>query len=290
MKQVVTYAQNREDIIIDWFFKDRKTGFYIDIGAGNPDIDTVTKLFYNKGWNGINVEPIDHIYRYINKRRKRDINLNIGVSNKSGKLSFREYGTDGLSTFSNEMKEDYLDHPDNVTSKFIDYQVDVVTLSQIFKEHAKSIRVQFLKVDVEGYEYEVLAGNDWKKNRPELLCIEANHVKHDWRPILLENEYVKAHHDGLNEYYVAAESSLPKVFDHVAAIINREPIIHYKTKQSIDEYQTIIQHKENHVKELETALVDVQQQLEKIKTLRSHIAETGRSRLKRLSSGNNHEE
>jgi FkbM family methyltransferase len=288
--RTITYAQNREDIIIDWFFKDRERGFYIDVGAGNPDIDTVTKLFYDKDWRGINIEPIGHIYKYITKRRKRDINLNLGISNKLGKLSFREYATDGLSTFSTEMKDDYIDNPSNITNTYIDYDVQVVTLKEIFAEHVESQPVQLLKVDVEGYEYEVLNGNDWKKYRPELLCIEANHVKHDWRPMLLKNKYIKAYHDGLNEYYVAAESTIPKSLDYVAAIINREPIVHYKTQQQINEYLTIIKHKDNHVKELEKALAETRDQLEKIKTIRSHLVESGKSRVKRLSNRNANEQ
>lgn len=280
MKKPVTYAQNREDIVIDWFFKDRNDGFYIDVGAGNPDIDSVTKLFYLKGWRGINVEPISHIHRYISRRRTKDINLNIGLSDKTGKLTFREYGTNGFSTFSSKMKDDYASHPDATTDNYLDYEVDVITLKEVFESYTKGITVQFLKVDVEGYEYEVLKGNDWTKYRPELLCVEANHIMNDWRPLLLKNSYIKAHHDGLNDYYVAAESSIPKSFDYVEGIIYREPIVHYKIQEEIREYIKTIQHKDNHVKELEFALTETQKSLERIRSLRAHVIVAGKRKLK----------
>ena len=86
---LVSYAQNREDIIINSFFPDIKEGFYVDIGANDPDDDSVTKIFYQKGWKGLNVEPSPKLYSKLVKNRTRDINVNVGASNKEAKLQFR---------------------------------------------------------------------------------------------------------------------------------------------------------------------------------------------------------
>src|SRR4051812_9289860 len=102
MKELISYAQNREDIILNAFFKDIKDGFYIDVGANDPVHESVTKLFYLKGWRGINIEPSENLHRRLLADRPRDINLKLGVSDHDGELKFREYLLgDGLSTFSN---------------------------------------------------------------------------------------------------------------------------------------------------------------------------------------------
>ncbi len=69
----ISYAQNREDIIIDAFFKGKSSGFYVDVGANHPVVDSVTKLFYQKGWNGINIEPNPRMASLLIADRPRDI-------------------------------------------------------------------------------------------------------------------------------------------------------------------------------------------------------------------------
>ena len=54
---IVSHAQNFEDVILNRALEDVESGFYIDIGANDPDIDSVTRYFYEKGWSGIKIEP-----------------------------------------------------------------------------------------------------------------------------------------------------------------------------------------------------------------------------------------
>ena len=84
---LVSYAQNREDIILDGFFKNENQGFYVDIGAYDPDIDSVTRYFYNKGWRGINIEPQQERLDLFLSKRPDDLNICAGISNKNTKLS-----------------------------------------------------------------------------------------------------------------------------------------------------------------------------------------------------------
>lgn len=206
MKPFVYYGQNREDLILWAFFKDQEKGFYVDVGAHHPVDDSVTKLFYLKGWRGINVEPQIEQFKLLNNDRKEDINLNIGISDSPGELKLRSYESSGLSTFSEVQKDELSGRIDDPgTSRYKEYSVKVDTLKNIFKKH-KVKKIHFMKVDVEGYEYNVLKGNDWSVFRPEVLCIEADHVHKDWRPILEASNYVFAFFDGLNEYYVSKES------------------------------------------------------------------------------------
>ncbi len=95
-----SYSQNGEDYEIEFLLNNKKNGFYIDVGAINPIRFNNTKRFYQKGWTGINIEPNPKKIPLFLKERKRDINLNIGISEKEGILEFYEFFPDTLSTFS----------------------------------------------------------------------------------------------------------------------------------------------------------------------------------------------
>lgn len=202
MKQEVkiSYAQNREDIILEALVGDRRAGFYVDIGANDPHKDSVTKRFYLKGWHGLNIEPNKLLWERLEFDRPRDVNLQIGAGDQNGKKIYREYpGGNGLSTFSEDMK---LENEQAYTGDYNDYEVEVKKLTTVFSEqHVESI--DFMKIDVEGYEWEVIKGNDWDIYRPSVLCIEANHTTRlqKWHSFFDENEYEFVFFDGINEYY-----------------------------------------------------------------------------------------
>jgi FkbM family methyltransferase len=219
---IVSYAQNREDVLLAAFFFKQEKGFYVDVGANDPEADSVTKYFYDRGWHGINIEPSPRLHAALSRARPNDLNLNVGVSDKKGKLSFREYAGHGLSTFSEDTKAELAAGDNPWVAEYRDYDVPVRRLDDILAE-AKVGEIDFMKIDVEGYEYEVINGNDWKKFRPRVLCIEANHVHHDWRKVLEKADYTKVFFDGLNEYYIDAKRPAPK-FEYVLGVIGR-PII-----------------------------------------------------------------
>jgi FkbM family methyltransferase len=206
MSRIVSYAQNREDIVIYRFFPELTNGTYIDVGANHPEHFSVTKLFYDLGWRGVNIEPIERLHALFVQQRPEDVNLNVALGSSVGTLDLREYvDGDGLSTLSHEMKAHYETNATIYTDAYRDTKVPVRTLESIFNDY-KLDSVQLLKIDVEGFEHEVLKGNNWSKYRPELVCIEANHITEDWRGILNQAEYSFVFFDGLNEYFLRNES------------------------------------------------------------------------------------
>lgn len=98
---MATYSQFYEDIILLWAFDDVEKGFYIDIGANDPDEMSVTKAFYLKGWNGINIEPQLDKYNSLLEKRQKDINLQIGVGKITGNATL--YLNGGCSTIHKEL-------------------------------------------------------------------------------------------------------------------------------------------------------------------------------------------
>lgn len=199
-KAFPSYAQFNEDVILFALLWDIEKGFYVDVGANYPVIDSVTKLFYEKGWNGINIEPIPALCDELREDRKRDINLPIGVGDESGEITFYENeNISGHSSFSKKEAEQ------TDATKIKQYKVPVRRLEDVFNEN-KVKTIHFLKIDVEGLEESVIKGNDWEKYRPLVVCIEANHRSSAWQDILIKNNYKFFINDGLNEYYLSEES------------------------------------------------------------------------------------
>ncbi|MBR4406043.1 MAG: FkbM family methyltransferase [Bacteroidaceae bacterium] len=193
-----SYAQDQEDIILNDILKGVENGFYIDIGANDPDVYSVTKLFYEKGWSGINVEPLLEPFHNLCQKRERDINLNIGIGNKHGIMHLH---LDGLgSTFSDEVVID------NHLEKKGTIPTEVWTLGELLNTYDPKI-VHFRKIDVEGYEKQVLEGMDWSY-RPWVFCMESTKpgtftpCYQEWEHILKRNDYVLKEAHGINRYYV----------------------------------------------------------------------------------------
>lgn len=220
---MISYAQNFEDVMLERVFKEQSTGFYIDVGAWDDVTDSVTKHFYEKGWHGINIEPIPVYFAKHQQSRERDINLNIALLDKPGNCTLFAIADTGLSTFD-------ANHADEHRAKgllVMDRQVEIQTLEAVCEEYVKDTPIDFLKVDTEGTELQVLQGGNWTRFRPRVLVIEATlplsqTTSHDkWEAFILERGYIFAYFDGLNRFYVRQEESdllknfscPPNVFD-----------------------------------------------------------------------------
>lgn len=258
---IVSYAQYNEDIILLALLHDVEKGLYVDVGANYPTRDSVTKLFYDKGWRGINIEPIARLHALLEKERPEDTNLKCGVSNQKGKATLREYiNIPGHSTFDSEQKAQ---HDSSIEYK--EYDTPLRTLEDIFSTYIKEKQIHFVKVDVEGFEYQVLDGNNWDKYRPEVLCVEANHMSQNWRPMLQEKKYKLFIEDGLNEYYIA-EESWSRTYDFAdrsvliasRALRRHQYVLLQNQEQQIVELQGECEQKEQRIQYLTSRLKSVE--------------------------------
>ena len=209
----VTYAQNFEDVMLRRALHDVDNGVYVDVGAQDPDVFSVTRTFYEQGWRGVNIDAVKTWYDACCRRRPEDTNVNVAISDQPGKLVFHEVEASGLSTANAELAQKYREGGFTV----IDVEVPMITLSELLTQYG--VRdIHFLKVDVEGEEVRVLAGMDFQKWRPWIVVIEATEpgspelVKCEWEPALLSAGYERVYFDGLNLYYLAKEHAHRKQY------------------------------------------------------------------------------
>jgi FkbM family methyltransferase len=196
----MNHCRHKEDEILDRLCGYRSTGFYIDVGANSPTIDSVTLHFYNKGWRGINIEPLqEHINDYL-VLRPEDINLCMACGEGEGVIDIyvEDFLTKGLST----AKQEY------ASENWAPRKVPVTTLTKVFTDHAADKVVDFLKIDVEGSETNVIKGMDWQKFTPLVVCVESVKpnttidMSAEWEPILIDNGYTLAATNLFNKFYV----------------------------------------------------------------------------------------
>ncbi len=219
----LSYSQNAEDVLLWRALGHIAHGFYLDVGANHPVEHSVTKAFYDAGWRGINIEPLPSYQSAFREQRLHDINLAIAAGATNGSIAlFDVPAVQGWASSDRSVAEAHRADGHAVT----ELTVPVRTLTSVCEQYVSG-PIHFLKVDVEGFEGEVLKGMDFARWRPWVLVIEAtlpnsrvsNHG--DWEHLVTGCNYQFAWFDGLNRYYVAAEhaqlaaalSVQPNVFD-----------------------------------------------------------------------------
>jgi FkbM family methyltransferase len=219
----ISYAQNNEDVLLWRALGHVRDGFYIDVGANDPVEHSVTKAFYDAGWRGINIEPLPAHIAAFDAQRPGDINLAVAAGSAAGTLTL--YDVPAVRGWASPEKS-VADLHRAEGHTVAELTVPVRTLSDVCAEHVRG-DVHFLKIDVEGFEGDVLRGMDFERWRPWVLVIEAtlpnsretNHAS--WEHLVTSRRYRYAWFDGLNRYYVAEEHAellasfgiQPNVFD-----------------------------------------------------------------------------
>jgi FkbM family methyltransferase len=250
-KPMISYAQNGEDVLLERLFGGQADGFYVDVGANDPTDLSLTRHFYDRGWRGINIEPVPDAYGRLCAERPRDTNLNVGVAARAGEMTFYELPDQStLSTFSAEQAALYRAEGRQVVER----PVRVLPLAEVFAAHVDR-PVDFLSVDVEGLEREVLAGGDWKRWRPRVVLLEATRpnttepTHQDWEPLLLEAGYRFAYFDGLNRFYVRAEE--PALLEGFRVPVNVcDNYVHYHYTRQVEALRERAADAERHMQQM----------------------------------------
>ena len=167
----ISYSQEGEDLILDRLFEDRKYGFFVDVGALHPQRFSNTYKFYQKGWKGINIDAMPGSMKLFKEIRPLDINLEIPIADHAGLLDYHIFNEPALNTLSKEIAEAH----SQVEGYFIKevIRLETNTLKAILDQYLPSGQmIDFLTIDAEGLDFQILKSNDWTKYRPNVVLIE----------------------------------------------------------------------------------------------------------------------
>ena len=220
-----SFSQYYEDFILYVMLFDIKNGFYIDVGAYDPDKVSVTKAFYLRGWNGINIEPLPKQIKIFEKERPNDINLQIVAGNDEGNVTLY---IDGMSS---TVQKKYAKRKENINIK-------MDKMSNICKQYVpKGKEVDFCKIDVEGNEREVLLGYDFTNYKPKVFCIESTvpltriPTHQLWEEILINNGYTFVYQRSVNRFYV--NNQFPDILERAKNITDYFKILNVTNTSKI---------------------------------------------------------
>ncbi len=163
-----SYSMYGEDTVINNFFKNKKKGFYVDVGCYHPLDGNNTQLLFQKGWEGINIDVNKLSIELFKVARQSDVNINTAVSNTKKKIKiFYRKKINMLNTSSKKIAKIHFRngyYESNINSNTLDYIIS--------KSKFKDKRIDFFNLDVEGNELNVLKSLNFKKHRPKLICVE----------------------------------------------------------------------------------------------------------------------
>ncbi|MBI3610812.1 MAG: FkbM family methyltransferase [Nitrospirae bacterium] len=200
-----SYAQNFEDVMLWRALKHIKQGFYVDVGAQHPIIDSVSLAFYEQGWRGVHIEPVPAYADLLREHRPDEVVIQTAIASKEGILTFYELPETGLSTADREIAYRHKEKGFRV-HEFI---VPSLTLSEALSPFSGR-EIHWLKIDVEGYERQVL--ESWGSEiKPWVVVIESTlpltqtESHQDWEHLILGMGYKFAYFDGLNRFFVSSK-------------------------------------------------------------------------------------
>jgi FkbM family methyltransferase len=203
----LSYAQNGEDILLWRALGSVEVGTYVDVGAADPVADSVTKVFYERGWSGVNVEPVPAFAAALEADRPRDRTYQCCAGAEAGTTTLHVVRDTGLST----QLDDQLDSIREQEYEVDDLEVEVRRLDELIADAGIDGPIHFLKVDVEGMERAVLEGIDLSVLRPWVIVVEATlpmsstPTYEGWEGLLTGRGYTFCLFDGLNRFYAAGE-------------------------------------------------------------------------------------
>jgi FkbM family methyltransferase len=179
--RVESYSQQGEDIILRILFEGVQRGFYVDVGAYHPFRYSNTYYFYKRGWHGINIDATPGAVKAFNRYRPRDINVEAAIAKGNREITLLIFKEGAVNTLSPELAE--LQSKQWARRVVSSKVVRTHTLSEILDRYkSPEQEIDFLSVDVEGYDLEVLQSSSWGRHVPKVVLCEDLAVK-DWEEV-----------------------------------------------------------------------------------------------------------
>ena len=275
---ITSYAQNFEDVMLWRALGHVPNGFYIDVGAQHPVVDSISRAFYEHGWRGLHVEATPAYANLLRQDRPDETVIQAAVDDKHGTITFFEIQETGISTGDADIAESHKARG----FKVLEITVPCITLFDIFS-HVESKDIHWLKIDVEGMEQKVLQSWGKSKAKPWIVIVESTlpltqiENQQSWENLLIDRGYSHVYFDGLNRYYLSPDQqqlttaflSGPNVFDGFTlhggasapfcAAINEK---HRQAEQTLQHQVALLnQEKADSIQHFDTALQKMSAQL-----------------------------
>lgn len=169
----ISFSQEGEDLVLHRLFGDKRNGFFIDIGAHHPYRFSNTYKFHLMGWKGINIDPLPGSMKLFDEKRPDDINLEIAILDTKGEdLKYFVFDEPALNTFDEvaAIKLNTETHY-KIQNKI---NVEIHRLDDILDKHLPiNQNIDFISIDVEGFDLNVIKSNNWLKYRPKYVICES---------------------------------------------------------------------------------------------------------------------
>lgn len=167
------YSSEGEDLILKRIFDNKTNGVYVDVGAHHPFRVSNTYLFYKMKWTGINIDPMPGSKALFDRYRPQDVNLEMGVSATRQHLTYHIFNEPALNTFSQDKVDEYTQDPKYQVIN--EKKIETWPLADILDNYLPQGRsIDFLTIDAEGLDMDVLRSNNWQKYRPAYILVESN--------------------------------------------------------------------------------------------------------------------
>jgi FkbM family methyltransferase len=275
----ISFAQNLEDVVLWRALGDVAAGTYVDVGAADPTIDSVTRAFYERGWSGLNVEPVPEYVDRLRAARPRDVTIDACAGDGPGRADLAAVAGTGLSTLVASVRSEI--EADGYGVETLEVRVD--NLDALLVEAGFEGRdIHFMKIDVEGFEGEVIKGIDLRRWHPWVLVVEATHPRtgrptHEtWEPVVLESGYHLCLFDGLNRFYAAPEH--PELVERLSypACVLDHPFLSPPHRDALDELERVLgEHARFEAVHQETITAFQRQEAELARTIEAYQRQEG---------------
>lgn len=169
MHHRLSYSQFGEDISAQNALRNISHGFYVDVGAHHPLKLSNTALLHLRGWDGINVEPREDAIEEFEQHRPRALNLRAAVHNELDVVTLHKFRGGRIDTVLADRAEMLARNKDVAGEE----KVPAMSMNQLFERHVPAgVTVNYLTVDIEGYDEEAVLAFDLDRYRPDVVCVE----------------------------------------------------------------------------------------------------------------------
>jgi FkbM family methyltransferase len=203
----LSYSQMGEDRLIANLLPDLDRGFYVEVGSNEPIHFSNTFGFYCKGWRGITIDANEHLVEKHRQLRLKDIPVCAAVSNVESEVVFTEYDMHELNTI--DQRTVAMLQKQQEVRVVAERRLKTRTLTDILQQHLPTAQaIDFLSIDVEGHDLEVLLSLDLTVYRPRLIVIEMhsfqleNYARDEIYTYLITNGYVFSGYAVWNGFFI----------------------------------------------------------------------------------------